>query len=262
MSFLNKIFLVLICIFTCNLHAEEQQENDDEAFALELAQKSKDIATGFKDQEADIHVILSQREQTLSRKVHIVQRIFEGVSKSIIRFEEPLDLKNTKLLTHSFLDGSDMQWVYLPKVKRAKRIESGQKEGRFMGSEFTYEDLRSQEINRFSYEYLGKQSYQDETCYLLKRIPRLDTTMYSHQTVYIDQVYRMQKIEYYGKDGNLLKILDFNKFEYLENKYWRPMEMIMENSQNGNVTRLYWDNFHFDENLDEMIFEKSFLEHS
>lgn len=244
------------------LFADSMPSETDPSFALELAKKSQKESTGgFDDQVARIDAVISHNSQNLNRKISIMQKESDTGSMSLIVFDEPLDVKNTKLLNHSDKQGNDKQWLYLPKIKRVKRIESNQKNSKFMGSEFTFEDLRSQEVARFNYTFQGKQVYQDETCYLLKRLPRLKTTAYSYQMVFIDQMYRMQKIEYYDQDNSLLKTLDFNKYELLQKKYWRATEMVMKNQHTGDATSLNWKDFLFDQNIDDSKFEPYSLEY-
>ena len=69
-------------------------------------------------------------------------------------FDEPRDVKGTALLIHAHRESADDQWLYLPALKRVKRISSSNQSGSFMGSEFAYEDMSSPEVEKFTYMYL------------------------------------------------------------------------------------------------------------
>ena len=89
--------------------------------------------------------------------------------KNIMVFDRPRDLKGTAILTFTHKTTPDEQWLYLPALKRVKRISSADKSGPFMGSEFAYEDLSSQEVEKYVYRYLRDESLEGELCFVVER---------------------------------------------------------------------------------------------
>ena len=85
--------------------------------------------------------------------------VLEDGDKSIFIFEHPRDVSGTAVLTFTHKHGPDDQWLYLPALKRVKRISSDNKSGSFVGSEFAYEDLSSQEVEKYTYKWI-----QDAPC--------------------------------------------------------------------------------------------------
>ena len=128
--------------------------------------------------------------------------------KSLIIFEKPRDVKGTATLTFTHKEGSDDQWLYLPAIKRVKRISSNNKSGPFMGSEFAYEDLSSQEVEKYNYKHLRDETFDGKDCYVVERIPMDKYSGYTKQVAWIDKAeYRALKIDFYDRKKSLLKTL-------------------------------------------------------
>ncbi|MBC8394752.1 MAG: outer membrane lipoprotein-sorting protein, partial [Deltaproteobacteria bacterium] len=117
---------------------------------LSIAKEADRRDTGFEDYTADLLMILKNKHgQESIRKIRIRSLEVEGDGdKSLSIFDNPRDVKGTAFLTFSHKAGDDDQWLYLPALKRVKRISSRNKSGSFMGSEFAYEDISSQEVEK------------------------------------------------------------------------------------------------------------------
>ena len=162
-------------------------------------------------------------------------------------FDSPKDVKGTAFLNYTHKVNDDDQWLYLPALKRVKRISSRNKSGSFMGSEFAYEDIASQEVERYTYKWLRDEMYANMDCYVIERSPAdKKNSGYSRQVVWIDkQEYRTWKIEYFDRKNALLKTLTMNGFQQYIDKFWRADEMNMINHQTGKSTLLAFSNYHF-----------------
>ena len=180
--------------------------------------------------------------------------------KTLVVFDKPRDVKGTALLTWSHKDGNDDQWLYLPALKRVKRISSKNKSGPFMGSEFAYEDLSSQEIEKYSYRYDRDEVLNGMDCFVNERDPVDENSGYTRQLVWIDKAhYRPQKIEFYDRKNTLLKTLELRKYQQYIGQYWRASEMYMENLQTGKSTLLTWKDYKFKTGLTDSAFNKNAL---
>ncbi len=91
--------------------------------------------------------------------------------KLLVIFDQPADVQNTAFLTFTHQERPDDQWLYLPALKRVKRISSNNKSGPFLGSEFAYEDFSSQEVDKYTYRYLRDEEYEGMLCFVLERYP-------------------------------------------------------------------------------------------
>ncbi|MBX2885075.1 MAG: outer membrane lipoprotein-sorting protein, partial [Granulosicoccus sp.] len=180
--------------------------------------------------------------------------------KSITYFSSPQDVKGTSLLTWSHALEADEQWLFLPALKRVKRVSSSNKSGSFMGSEFAFEDLASQEVEKYTYRYLFDESCGEKTCFVSERYPAYENSGYSRQVSWIEQdTYNIIKTEYYDRGDNLLKTLTQSDYKkYLENT-WRAHTMEMVNHQSGKKTILNWGEYKFRQNLNKSFFNKNRL---
>jgi hypothetical protein len=178
----------------------------------------------------------------------------------VVIFDSPPDVKGTALLTYAHREGADDQWLYLPALKRVKRIGSSNKSGPFMGSEFSYEDLASQEIEKYNHKWVRDEScpgeeFESLTCFVIERYPVDANSGYSRQTVWIDRnEYRTVKVEYYDRKGSLLKTLTLGAYKRYAGRYWRSGEMRMINHQTGKSTQLLWSGYTFRGGLTESDF--------
>ncbi len=228
------------------------------AIAVEMDQRD----TGFHDMTADMVMTLRNRKGDESvRYIRIRTLEVEGDGdKSISIFDRPRDIKGTAMLTFSHGLKADDQWLYLPGLKRVKRISSKNKSGSFMGSEFAYEDLSSQEIEKYTYKWLRDEPCGELQCYVIERVPAYKYSGYTRMVSWIDQTeYRAIKVEYFDRKNSKLKTLKLSGYNQYLDKYWRPDEMYMENHQTGKSTRLEWKNYRFKTGLTDKDFNKNAL---
>lgn len=84
---------------------------------------------------------------------------------------KPRDVQGTALLTHGHINSQDDQWLYLPALKRVKRISATARSGSFMGSEFSYEDMSSPEVEEYTHKYLRDEPCGELTCTVTEQVP-------------------------------------------------------------------------------------------
>ena len=187
--------------------------------------------------------------------------------KGIIVFLEPRDVKGTSLLTHSKIEPEDdSQWIFLPAIKRVKRISSSNRTGKFVSSEFSYEDLGSEEVMDNEHIWLLDLPCPTDaelTCAKVESRPKNPRSGYSKRVSYTDlDQYRVHRIEFYNRRGDLEKILTFTDFKLYLEQYWRAHEMEMENIQTGKSTTLSWNEYKFRVDISERDFTPQALERS
>ena len=229
---------------------------------LEIAMAADAADTGFGDFTADMRMILKNKAgKTSTRVIRIKTLEVEGDGdKSLSLFDQPADVKGTAMLTWTHGLEPDDQWMYLPALKRVKRINSRNKSGPFMGSTFAFEDLGSQEVEKYTYKYLRDEACGDLQCYVMERYPAYEYSGYTRQVVWLDkEAYRAVKIEFYDRKKSLLKTLEASGFQQYLGKYWRPASMNMVNHQTGKSTLLEWENYQFQTGLTEADFRSQTL---
>ena len=229
---------------------------------LEIARAADAYDQGFGDFTANMIMTLTNKTgATSTREIRIQALEVDGDGdKSLSIFDEPADVKGTKILTWSHGLEPDDQWLYLPALKRVKRISSRNKSGPFMGSEFAFEDLGSQEVEKYSYRYLRDEPCGDWTCHVIERYPAYEHSGYTRQVVWLDnEAYRVVRVEYYDRKQALLKTLTASGFAQYLGRHWRPARMEMVNHQTGKSTLLEWQDYRFQTGLTEGDFRSQSL---
>ncbi len=226
--------------------------------AIEVDQRD----SGFGDLTANMIMILRNRhgeESVRDMKIRTLEVKGDG-DKSLTTFNTPRDIKGTSFLSYTHVTGPDDQWLYLPALKRVKRISSNNKSGPFMGSEFAYEDLSSQEVDKYTYKYITDDSANGLGCFVVERYPVDKNSGYTRQLVWFDKdEYRPQKIEYYDRKDALLKTLVYSEYHQHLDRYWRAYHMTMENHQTGKSTTLKWSEMKFQVGLSKRDFDRKAL---
>ena len=255
---MRALVLILLVLLPFIVNAETAEEK---GLAIAIAADKRD--EGFSDLTADMKMILSNRKgQKSVREIRIRTLEVDGDGdKTMSIFDEPADVKGTAMLTFSHGIKPDDQWLYLPALKRVKRIASKNKSGPFMGSEFAFEDLGSQEVEKYTYKYLREEACGDGwICHVIERKPAYEYSGYSKQIGWLDtQEYRPVKIEFYDRKNDLLKTLTYAGYQEYNGHHWRADEMFMENHQTGKTTRLLWTNYKFKNGLNEKDFNQNVL---
>jgi len=255
---ISKLLLLGAFTFMSQLAtaANEQEKG------LEISREAKARDTGWADHTADMLMFLRNKQgQESSRKLRIktLELLSDG-DKSLTIFDSPRDIKGTAFLSFSHPIGSDDQWLYLPSLKRIKRISSHNKSGPFMGSEFAFEDLSSFEVEKYSYKYLGDEIVDGVDSYLVEQNPIDKNSGYTKRIVWLDKTdYKVQRIDFYDRKDSLLKTLSYSHYQQYLNKFWRADTMLMVNHQNGKSTELKWSNYTFKTGLKQSDFNKNTL---
>ena len=193
---------------------------------LEIAREAEKADNGWGSSSNTLTMTLTNRNgQKTTRKMHgYSMEVERDGDMSITIFDTPADVKGTTSMTHTHRTGDDDQWLYLPAIKRVKRISSSNKSGPFMGSEFAYEDLSSQEVEKYTYKFISEEKSNGQNCYKVERYPVSTSSGYKRNIVWFNKSnYRVEKVEYYDRKNALLKTLVFSNFKQYLSKYWRPI---------------------------------------
>ncbi len=228
---MSKLFILLF--FSINIFAITNQE---------VANKCETVTKGFKSSKAHMQMtLINANKQRRTRDMHMMTLESDSGNKSLMTFLSPADVKGTKFLNHEHINRDDDQWLYLPALKRVKRIASSSKSGSFMGSEFSYEDLSSFNPKKYTFKGDAKLgTLNGKKVYIGERIPKSKNSGYTKEISYVDaKSFLIQKVEYYDRKHELLKTATFDKYKKISGK-WRVTQMTMVNHQNNKKTILTW----------------------
>ena len=253
----STVAAVVVGLLPFTLVAETAEEK-----GLAIAVEADKRDEGFGDSTANMTMELRNKQGDSSTRyirIKTLEVIGDG-DKSMSIFDEPADVKGTAFLTFSHAIKPDEQWLYLPALKRVKRINSKNKSGPFMGSEFAYEDIASQEIEKYTYKYLRDETLNGIDCFVIERYPAYEHSGYTRQVVWINKAeYRPEKVVFYDRKNSLLKTLAYDGYQQYLDKFWRADQMNMENHQTGKSTTLTWSNYQFRTGLEDRDFNKNSL---
>ncbi|MCH9698128.1 MAG: outer membrane lipoprotein-sorting protein [Gammaproteobacteria bacterium] len=268
----NVLFIIIGCCIALHVFAEKTKqqlltgdspESIGEAIAIEL----DDRDLGFINQTSKMEMILRNahgQENTRVMETRILERPERTVGdKSLLIFYNPRDINGTALLSFAEILEPDQQWLYLPALKRVKRISSKNKSGPFVGSEFAYEDITSNEIGKYSWRYEGLEPCPLEVtleCFKLVTIPKYEHSGYTKRVVWVDvEEFRAYKVDFYDRKNSLLKTQTFHGYKQYLDKFWRADSWKMHNHQSGKSTELHFKQYQFKTNLTDNDFSKASL---
>lgn len=256
---LNLIAITIAAIFSAPSVFAQTAAEKGLAIAIEADKRNN----GWGDSIVNMTMTLKNKQgDTSEREIRIksLEIIGDG-DKGLSIFDKPRDVRGTAFLTFSHVNKPDDQWLYLPALKRVKRISSRNKSGPFMGSEFAFEDIGSQEVAKYTYKFLKEEPCGDGlTCFVVERDPTDKFSGYTKQVSWIDnQEYRVIKTDFYDRRNSLLKTLEMSSYQQYLGKYWRAKKMVMTNHQTGKSSILNYTDYKFKTGLKDSDFNKSKL---
>jgi outer membrane lipoprotein-sorting protein len=249
------IFILIVTVFPILGQSPEEK-------GMQIAIEVDTRDTGFNDTVTELKMILRNKQgQESTRQMQNKTLEVDGDGdKSLVIFNEPRDVKGTAFLSFTHKSDPDDQWLYLPALKRVKRIASNNKSGPFMGSEFAYEDISSQEVEKYTYKYINDDVHEGMDCFVIERYPVDEKSGYRRQIVWYDKThYRPIKIDFYDRKDSKLKTLLYLDYNQYMDKYWRAGKMSMVNHQTGKSTDLLFNDYQFATGLTDRDFDKNSL---
>lgn len=239
LTLITTFIFLAMSILTAKAQTPEEK-------GLAIARQIEAANKGFVGEESKMKMVLidahgSKVERAMIGKVMEVES--EG-DRSLSIFESPLDVQGTMMLTWSKKESDDEQWLFLPSVRRVKRITSRQQSASFLGSEFSYEDLGSQEIEKYNYKWLKDEKKNGQDVWVVERVPK-KTSGYSKQIMYVRKDLKSPiQVDYYDRRNELLKTAEFDQFKAYTvagKKLNRPHRIHMKNLQTKKESIFEWE---------------------
>jgi outer membrane lipoprotein-sorting protein len=215
--------------------------------------------------------VLGEGGQAREREISMATKLYDGgkTEKRIYRFLSPADVQGTGILVYDYEAKPDDVWIYLPALRKTRRVVSTQRAQSFMGSEFSYGDLNIPSLDDFDYTLVKEEASGGEPCYVIDLAPKskeiADAEGYSKKTYWVSKA-KMAVVRglYYDKDGKLLKELIAQDIRLLDpkNKRYRAMHMEMVNKQNGRRSVFETKKLAFSPGTKDDHFTTAYLERS
>jgi hypothetical protein len=226
----------------------------------EIVEKAYNRPAG-NDQTSDLKMtLINKKGDRRIREISQFTKDFGDVEKSIMFFLSPADIKNTSFMNWSYDDSrSDDQWIYLPALKKVKRISSDSKSDYFMGSDFTYDDLGDRKVIQDNHKLLREEVINDKACYVVESFPLDADYMYSKTITWVEKetFIGVQK-EFFDEDGELLKILTIKNHKKIDG-FDVILISEMKNVQNGHSTEMRLTNVKINTGVEEWRFSERMM---
>jgi hypothetical protein len=198
------------------------------------------------------------------RQINTISGEFGDAEKTVIRFTSPPDIKGTAMLIHDYDSKDDDMWIYLPALRKTRRIVSNEKSKSFMGSEFSNADMSKPNSGDFTHKILGTEEYQSNTCWKIesrcKDEDKEDMYGYSRKVTWITKdKYLSLKIAYYDYNDDLLKVQTLKEYKKQSNGKYFAYKMEVVNKQNQRKSTMTINEFKLGSTKPESYFSSSTL---
>lgn len=213
----------------------------------------------------DIQMTLVKKDGgTSTRRIQTLILNENDLTKTITLFLEPASVRNTRFLTVENEGRADDQWIFLPSLRKVKRIAAGDKDGSFMGSDFSYSDMGSSgsSVDDTIQIILREEKYNGRNCFVVESIPKTGTdNNYGKYVTWVDKIsWLTLKVEFYSKNGRT-QIKELNSENIVkENGHWVAKNITMETLESGHKTILEIKQVKYDIPLNPGYFTTTFLE--
>lgn len=260
-------FLLILAFITLNICFSATSYG---ITGLEIMQRAKDREDG-DNQTSDLTMILIDKKgKKRIRKIRSFQKDFGEDGRSIMFFTDPADVKNTGFLTYDYdaKGKDDDQWLYLPALRKTKRIGGTDKSGSFMGSDFNYSDMSEPDLSDYSYKLIKELEIDGNKVWQVEAVPInneiADEIGYSKSIMFVrqDNDIIIRAIKYVYKKKNRKKYMMINKLEKIDG-IWVASESQMvtkEGKTKIHSTIMSNDNIKFNQDISDNFFTKRQLE--
>jgi len=235
--------------------------------AREISRKATDAIEMKSMEMVSTLKIVDSKGSERVRQTVTATREFNGVVKTMLRFTSPADVQGTAILIYDHEDKADDMWIYLPALRKDRRIVSSEKGKSFMGSEFTNADMSKPNIDDFEYKILGTESFNGKDCWKIEAVCKdaviEDANGFSKKISWIEKnTFLVQKMEFYDIDGELEKVQILSDYRKQPDGKYFAYHMEKKNIQTGRKSMIIIDKFQGNSTMPESSFSVAVLSKS
>ena len=220
-----------------------------------------------ENRRSQLDITLTEKDGFIrKRAVSYFEKDYGKDRKTYLYVNEPADVKSTAILINSYDEAKDAEddiWLYIPALRKIKRLAARNKQGRFVGSEFIFADMERLHLKDYEYDFIGEDTINGRKAFKIDAIAASDRTTektgYSRRMIWVDsERFVVLREQYFDPQGVLLKELTTHKVEHISD-YWIATEQTLFNHQSGRKTDLKISDLEFDKPMDDLIFSKQTL---
>lgn len=257
MKLRNVITLTLLAaaIFSISLYSQEELTGKKIIENVYYRPTGEDATSNLT------MTLMNSRGDERVREIKQFSKDYGKEEKSIMFFISPADVRNTSFMNWSYDEEGrdDDQWIYLPALKKVKRISSDSKSDYFMGSDFTYDDLGDRHPSEDTHELIREEKIDGEDCYVVESIPKEEDYMYSKTVTWVskDKWIGLNK-EFYDEDGDHLKNLTVENYGKIDG-FWTILHSEMHNIQKDHKTIMKLKDVKLNTGIDDNMFTERMM---
>jgi len=205
--------------------------------------------------------LISKSGRKRTRGLTTYRKDYGSLRKQVIRFDSPADIEGTGLLSLEKEDAGTEQFLYLPALRRTRRIVSSQKDHRFVNTDFTFEDMERRPVEDSEHCITGQEKIDGADCRTLESRPGKEAgSQYSMIKSWVAKKTNVPLLtRYYDKKGKLIKEYRVMKLENIQG-IWTETEVVMDDLIKKHKTIMRIRKIVYDTNLQDNIFTRQNLE--
>ena len=234
--------------------------------ANEIAKKVHDLPTGKTSSYTVSLTLIDKKGKERNREISSYTMKDGTTDKTVLVFKTPKDVAGISYLSYDYPDKADGStvdsdsWIYLPAMKKVRRVSGSSKDDDFQGTDFTYDDIGTRSLSKDNFAILGEEKVDGFDCWILEAKAKDTKAKVSRRVTWVDKKsYVVRKGEYYDKQNKLQKTLTCENIKQVKG-YWTTQKMTMTNVQSNHKTIYEVKDLKYDEKVNESFFTVSALE--
>lgn len=246
------VFLLIISVLNANAEAITGKEIAQKVFDRNRGENSVSFA----------QMVLVEKNGNQKTRLFTNNRLTEeGLERQIIRFTSPADIEGTGFLIIEKPEWETEQFLYLPALRRTRRIVSSQKSNRFVNTDFTYEDMERHPVDDYTYKIIGSKNIDNLDCYVLETRPKKETeSQYSlTRSLITKQSFVPVLVEYFDKKEIHIKTYKVLKLDQVQ-EIWTESAVSMEDLSKEHKTYIKLETIKYNTHIDKDLISRKGLE--
>ncbi|WP_422364313.1 outer membrane lipoprotein-sorting protein [Pyruvatibacter mobilis] len=217
----------------------------------------------------DFTLELTNRQgDTRREETQAYRRYFGEEKRTIIFYTEPTRVRGTGFLTFDYPDPSidDDQWLYLPALRKVRRISASDRGDFFLGTDFTYEEIKKEqkvEASDYVFTAKGTEMVDGRELLVVEGVPSTDAVArelgVSRVVWRVDPKMQLsRKTDYYDQNGNLARTVTIEGVEIIDG-FITTTQLLAENHKTGHSSRISFSGTDYEADVPESLFSQARL---
>jgi len=236
--------------------------------AYDIMQAVNARADGEQVQRSFTLTLTDRNGSSRVQEITGYRRYFGEEKRTILFYTDPTSVRGTGFLTFDYPDPNvdDDQWLYLPALRRVRRIPASDRGDAFLGTDFSYEEIKKEskvEISDYDLSRIGEEQVDGHSVTVIEGVPvdaeTADALGHSRVRWHIDNtVHISRRTQYWDSAGNPSRTVNVVSIEEIDG-IWTPMEIVAENLKTGHSTRLAYSEVDYSVDAPESLFSQARL---